>query len=563
MAHARPNLSAKFSLLLSKLYRLPWSQKRRVLAALAVAGVILTTILLLPLAFVTDSGARRDANIFAYPLQAPNRPPLRTQECSLLAQAGSERAIAAIERWERLARTSITGFPARDGCSVEYTSAADLSSATGAQDFKHSKCAIEWVTVSKGPASGGAAPGKCTENLHRLVDSCNMNDIPLSIFGLHPSTSPASSPLRPPPGAPEPSWINLLFKYLQVVPPDRIVAVSDSDNVVMLPSRHCKEEHLLSSFLSLQSPVVFAANDRCFSSPSTSSSSSSSRSSVSSFFYTPHLAEGTPNRFLNSGMFIGYAWALLRVLEVVVGSTQGSLVPTAAAAAAGLAGTDADVQRQLLLAYLAQENIFSSLPRLPTDFPSANEAGNSEGGADPAIGSGGADSAGREGGGAIAQDSTPPITFASTVLDSLFLPSSSDPSQSSSSLSSSPSASAASAVCSASVSSPAHNPSSSRPFISLDHHNSLFQVLGAPRAAAVAAGGGAGEGGVTAGGKEVEVQVDGEDVRVKAEGTGGEACAFQQEDWVGGGGEGVELGAVRLIKDAGIDRMRKERGYIA
>ncbi|CAI5479481.1 unnamed protein product [Closterium sp. Yama58-4] len=147
------------------------------------------------------------------------------------------------------------------------------------------------------------------------------------------------------------------------------------------------------------------------------------------------------------------------------------------------------------------------------DFPFANVTGTSKEGGDPAVGLGAGDSAGREGEGQDAM--APPVTFASTALDNRFLP----------------------------------TPSSSRPFISLDHQNVLFQVLGARGAAAPA-------------GKEVEVVASGEDVRVKAEGTGGEACAFQQEDWVGGGGEGAELGVVRLIKDVGIDQLRKERGYI-
>ncbi|CAI5955276.1 unnamed protein product [Closterium sp. NIES-65] len=296
-----------------------------------------------------------------------------------------------------------------------------------------------------------------------------MNDIPITIFGLHPSTTPPPSP----PGSPEPSWMILLFKYLHVVPPDRIVAVSSSDNVVMLPSRHCEQQHLLESFLSLQSPVAFAANDRCAPAPSSSASSSaSSASSSSSFFYKPHSANSAPNRFLNPGMFIGKA------------------------------------------------------------------------GGDPAVGSGAADGAGREGEGQDAMSS--PVTFASTALDNRFLPSSSDPSSSSSSPSES---SAGAAVCAAFPAHPTAS-SSSRPFISLDHQNQLFQVLGARGAAAP-------------GGKELEVVASGEDVRVKAEGTGGEACAFQQENWVGGGGEGAELGVVRLVKEVGIDQLRKERGYIA
>ncbi|CAI5524913.1 unnamed protein product [Closterium sp. Naga37s-1] len=361
-----------------------------------------------------------------------------------------------------------------------------------------------------------------------------MNDIPITIFGLHPSTTPPPSP----PGSPEPSWMILLFKYLHVVPPDRIVAVSSSDNVVMLPSRHCEQQHLLESFLSLQSPVVFAANDRCAPSPS----SSPSASSASSFFYKPHSADGAPNRFLNLGMFIGYAWALQRVLEVVVGSTQGhgssghaasaSASAAAAAAVAGPAGAHVDAQRQLLLAFLAQDNIFSSLPRLPMDFPFANVTGTSKEGGDPAVGSGAADGAG---GVLENQDAmAPPVTFASTALDNRFLPSSSDPFSSSPSSASSSSAAGA-AVCAAF---PAHPtaPSSSRPFISLDHQNQLFQVMGARGAAAPWS-------------KEVEVVASGEDVRVKAEGTGGEACAFQQEDWVGGGGEGADMGVVRLTKD--------------
>ncbi|CAI7753641.1 unnamed protein product [Closterium sp. NIES-53] len=506
-------------------------------------------MLLYPLLFFsgTDSGSQRNGGYFTSPLQSPLRPPLRTQECSRLAQAGSERAIGAMERWDRISRTSTAGFPARDGCTVEYTSAAGPPSATGPPNLKHSKCAIEWVTKSKGPESGGTAPFKCSENLHRLVDSCHMNDIPITIFGLHPSTTPPP----PPPGSPEPSWMNLLFKYLHVVPPDRIVAVSSSNNVVMLPSRHCEQQHLLESFLSLQSPVVFAANDRCAPSPS---SSSSSASSTSSFFYKPHSADGVPNRFLNPGMFIGYAWALQRVLEVVVGSTQGhgssghtasaSASAAAAAAAAGPAGAHADAQRQLLLAFLAQD-IFSSLPRLPMDFPFVNVTGTSKAGGDPAVGSGAVDGAG---GKVEGQDAmAPPVTFASTALDNRFLPS--DPSSSSLSPSASSSAAAGAAVCAAF---PAHPtaPSSSRPFISLDHQNLLFQVLGARGAAAP-------------GGKEVEMVASVEDVRVKAEGTGGEACAFQQEDWVGGGGEGAELGVVRLVKEVGIDQLRKERGYIA
>ncbi|CAI5969577.1 unnamed protein product [Closterium sp. NIES-64] len=215
-------------------------------------------------------------------------------------------------------------------------------------------------------------------------------------------------------------------------------------------------------------------------------------------------------------MFIGYAWALQRVLEVVVGSTQGhgssghtssasasTSAAAAAAAAAGPAGTHADAQQQLLLAFLAQDNIFSPLPRLPMDFPFANVTGTSKAGGDPAVGSGAADGAGREG----------------------------------------------AAVCAAFPAHPTAS-SSSRPFISLDHQNQLFQVLGARGAAAP-------------GGKELEVVASGEDVRVKAEGTGGEACAFQQENWVGGGGEGAELGVVRLVKEVGIDQLRKERGYIA
>ncbi|GJP52100.1 hypothetical protein CLOM_g11202 [Closterium sp. NIES-68] len=212
--------------------------------------------------------------------------------------------------------------PGRDGCRVAYDSSVDPRDIKPTSAFTHSGCQIEWITFST----------RCGKGVQHLANFCNLVGVPLAVLGLNETWKGLGGRVR------------YYREYLRTLPGDRIVIVTDADDVLLLPNRElCGPDQLVKAFLSLNAPVVFGAE--IFAYPT----------SKVIPFYPQKLRPPFPNLRLNAGTYIGYAWALLEVID------------------ATYTGDCMEDQRQFITGYLAQPFLFSTLPRTPypeADYPS-------------------------------------------------------------------------------------------------------------------------------------------------------------------------------------------------
>ncbi|GJP57025.1 hypothetical protein CLOM_g16065 [Closterium sp. NIES-68] len=212
--------------------------------------------------------------------------------------------------------------PGRDGCRVAYDSSVDPRDIKPTSAFTHSGCQIEWITFST----------RCGKGVQRLAKFCDLVGVPFAVLGLNETWKGLGGRVR------------YYREYMTTLPRDRIVIVTDADDVLLLPNRElCGPDQLIKAFLSLNAPVVFGAE--IFAYPTNEVIP----------FYPQKVRYPFPNRHLNAGSYIGYAWALLEMID------------------ATYTGDCMEDQRQFVTGYLAQPFLFNALPRTPypeADYPS-------------------------------------------------------------------------------------------------------------------------------------------------------------------------------------------------
>ncbi|CAI5471610.1 unnamed protein product [Closterium sp. Yama58-4] len=164
-----------------------------------------------------------------------------------------------------------------------------------------------------------------------------MNGIQLAVLGLNETWQGLGGRVR------------YYREYLRTLPKDRIVIVTDADDVLLLPNRQlCGPDLLIKAFLSLNAPIVFGAE--MFAYPTGDVIP----------FYPQKLRSPFPNRHVNAGSYVGYAWALGEMMDATY-------------------TTDCmEDQRQFVAAYLAQPFLFNSLPRTPYPDPVTDSQGGSK-----------------------------------------------------------------------------------------------------------------------------------------------------------------------------------------
>lgn len=264
---------------------------------------------------------------------------LRAKTIGTGPAAAAAAAAAAAGDGEAAAAAVAVDPPPLDGCEVSYDPSADPFSPHALPRSYFSanpNCRIEWVVYSS----------NCKVGLNRLADFCHMAGVQLSIVGMGLTWRGFGGRIR------------RIRDYLRSLPPDRIVLSTDADDVTLMPGDRCGAGKLLEAFLSLNAPVVFGGEVFCYPEGKTMMR-----------YYPPRL-NGTHNRYLNAGTTMGYAWALIKVIDsVYVGDCMHD-------------------QRVLTLSYLAQAFIFPLLPRKPSPGAAAAADGSSADGSSAASGAG-------------------------------------------------------------------------------------------------------------------------------------------------------------------------------
>jgi len=97
--------------------------------------------------------------------------------------------------------------------------------------------------------------------------------------------------------------VNLLYNFLKTQPDNSVVLFVDAYDVFFTESK----EEIFSRFFKSDCDILFAAEKSCW-----------PDSNLKELF----LPSSTPYRFLNSGSFIGYRWALLRLIENEINNTD-------------------------------------------------------------------------------------------------------------------------------------------------------------------------------------------------------------------------------------------------
>ncbi|CAI5481078.1 unnamed protein product [Closterium sp. Yama58-4] len=239
-------------------------------------------------------------------------PFLRPETCSELTMAAAKRGEAGLKR-ARYSRVPGYYHPdIVDGCASSEGS-ADSTDFSGRST---EGCQLEWVVYST----------ECGVNLNRLAKLCHVAGIPLAVVGLKTMWRGFGGRLR------------IFRDYLHSLPADRVVIVSDADDVFVLPAQHCRPVDIIHKFLDLGSPMVFGSEKYCF--PDWW---------IYQDFY-PKPSRDTPFKYVNAGTYMGYAWAIASAID------------------AAYIGDCLDDQRQFMLVFLGQDKLFKGLPRAPTPF---------------------------------------------------------------------------------------------------------------------------------------------------------------------------------------------------
>ncbi|CAI5519027.1 unnamed protein product [Closterium sp. Naga37s-1] len=251
--------------------------------------------------------------------------------CSHIVKAAIKRGEAGVERGRVLHRLQLKEHPGRDGCAVKYDADVDPwdMHPVPRGKFSYSSCCVEWIIYSS----------DCGLSMVRMADFAHMAAIPFAVVGV-------GVPWRGQGGR-----MRTIRDYLRSLPPDRIVISTDADDAFLMPGPHCRPENLVEAFLSLNAPVAFGGEIFCY----------PDWRKIEVFY--PRKINETKNWFLNSGAYVGYAWALAKIID------------------ATYVGDCMQDQRAYTLGLIGQQYLFRHLPRVPypepSDFESAlNSMGN-------------------------------------------------------------------------------------------------------------------------------------------------------------------------------------------
>lgn len=212
----------------------------------------------------------------------------------------SERGKAAHKRGVSIAEGRKSAFPL-DGCAMAHggkggsfseTAMAAVQNFSGISKWRWSRrqemddikasmssCQMEWVTYST----------ECSANLNRIADISDMLGISLLIVGLQ---------------EPWMGWggrIRIVKEVIQSLPADRLVLMSDADDVILLPTSACSVPNILARFRSVERPVLVGGERFCY-------------PDGHRWVEYPSPPRDTPYRYLNGGTFLGFAWALIDII---------------------------------------------------------------------------------------------------------------------------------------------------------------------------------------------------------------------------------------------------------
>ncbi|CAI6005542.1 unnamed protein product [Closterium sp. NIES-65] len=132
--------------------------------------------------------------------------------------------------------------------------------------------------------------------------------------------------------------------FVAGLPRDRVVITTDADDVFLMPHPKCRPQNFLDAFFALNAPVVIGAEIYCW--PDMGKLEP---------FYPPRNRHSV-NRFLNAGAYVGYAWALAEIIDLIY--VRDCMQD----------------QRGFILAFLAQQYLFRDIPRAPNPDPAAVRA---------------------------------------------------------------------------------------------------------------------------------------------------------------------------------------------
>lgn len=161
--------------------------------------------------------------------------------------------------------------PATQNCAMIWKSLDQYT------DSEISKC-IEWVVYST----------KCHPNLNILAKVVTNLTIKFTVIGLHTKWRGFGG------------RINAIRKYLEHVPEDKIVIVTDAEDVIPLPNTPIKP--LVDRFLKLETPTLFMSEFYCWPAPY-----------LKAIYRYPETP--TPYPYLNAGTYMGYRWAVTDVIR--------------------------------------------------------------------------------------------------------------------------------------------------------------------------------------------------------------------------------------------------------
>ncbi|CAI5967299.1 unnamed protein product [Closterium sp. NIES-64] len=251
-------------------------------------------------------------------------PSSRRVPCSHIVKAAIKRGEAGVERGRVLHRLQLKEHPGRDGCAVKYDADVDPwdMHPVPRGKFSYSSCRVEWIIYSS----------DCGLSMVRMADFAHMAAIPFAVVGV-------GVPWRGQGGR-----MRTIRDYLRSLPPDRIVISTDADDAFLMPGPPCRPENLVEAFLSLNAPVAFGGEIFCY------------PDWRKNLVFYPRKINETQNWFLNSGAYVGYAWALAKIID------------------ATYVGDCMQDQRAYTLGFIGQQYLFRHLPRVPYPEPSDFES---------------------------------------------------------------------------------------------------------------------------------------------------------------------------------------------
>ncbi|TPX30529.1 hypothetical protein SmJEL517_g05917 [Synchytrium microbalum] len=167
--------------------------------------------------------------------------------------------------------------------SLPFTYGIDCQAA-GPNGRDSEACKPEWLTYST----------VCSESLNQLADHVHDAGMRFRVFGIN--TRWRGFGVR----------IRLAGSYARLQPHNKLLIVSDADDVVLLPTPHCSSAHITSRFINTSTPILFMAERGLW-----------PEVWLSRDFEVKSTSNTSPYKYLNAGTYIGYAWAVADLAERV------------------------------------------------------------------------------------------------------------------------------------------------------------------------------------------------------------------------------------------------------